>query len=182
MFWITCLNRVKNKIHIDFHPLFFLLDREFRQALQSGRLWLPGLPLAVLQAGAEVISQTDAQRLPRPPKSQHRDGTFHRPRRLQVHARQQSHRSVALFRQTTLLWELQSERVTQRDLLWACKQSWSASNQQLLNYGGDSFCFGPLKATTQHHFPESDSEFTGLPAKIHVCNVIKIVVWCGVVS
>lgn len=51
-----------------FRGLFILLlDRGLRQALQPGRLWLSRLPFSVLQAGAEVIGQTDAEWLSEPP-------------------------------------------------------------------------------------------------------------------
>jgi len=61
-----------------------LIDSRGREELQPGGLWVPGVPLSVLQAGAEVSGTTHAQRLPGQPQPQHADGAVRRLRSLQV--------------------------------------------------------------------------------------------------
>lgn len=56
-----------NELWLTWFPILIFPDRGFRQVLQPGGLWLFSIPLSLLQAGTEVISQTDAERLSEPP-------------------------------------------------------------------------------------------------------------------
>lgn len=91
---------------------FFSPGRGLREALQPWWLWLPCLPFPVLQTGAKVAGQANAERLPEPPKPQHPDGPLLRPGSLQVNVTrvELDHRRLQCWATIHFCWAVTGDR------------------------------------------------------------------------